>query len=94
MDTRNDFIRLVDADGTEHHLNLATVVDVAFDREGVATIFTTPRSPSTEGGHHTVVSAEAERLRVALARREDWVVAPVAGHLPEFRQSPTRPRPL
>lgn len=94
MDARNDFIRLVDAEGTEHQLNLATVVDIAFDREGVATIFTAPRSPSAEGGRHTVAGAEAEHLRAALARREDWAFAPVAGHLAEFRQSPTRPRPL
>lgn len=94
MDTRNDFISVVDTDGTEHHLNLNTIVDVTFDQEGRATICTSATMPSQHRTRYTVTGEEATRLRAALARREEWATAPVSGHLPEFRQSPTRPRPL
>lgn len=94
MDARNDFVLVVDSDGTEHHRNLATVVEVAFDREGMATICTAPGAPTTHGARYSVVGEAAVGLRAALARREAWATAPVPGNLPEFRQSPTRPRPL
>ncbi len=93
MDARDDFIRVGADDGTERHLNLATVVEVAFDQTGVATIDTLP-VPSRPGGRYTVTGEETARLRAALARREAWATAPVPGHLPEFGQSPARPRPL
>jgi len=94
MDARNDFLCVVDAAGTEHHVNLDTVLEVTFDHEGVATIHTAAPLPARQGARYTVTGAEATRLHAALARREGWARAPVAGQLPEFRQSPTRPRPL
>ncbi len=94
MDTRNDFICVVDADDTEHHLNLNAVIDVTFDREGVATICTVASLPVQPGTRYIVSSEEAIRLRAALARREGWATLPERGRLPEFRQSPERPRPL
>ncbi len=90
----HDFIRVVDADGTERHLNLAAVIAITFDPSGAATIDTTAALPAQREGRYTVTGEEATRLRAALARREEWADAPVPGHLPEFRQSPTRPRPL
>ncbi len=91
---QHDFIRVVDADGTERHLNLAAVIAITFDPSGAATIDTTAALPAQQEGRYTVTGEEATRLRAALARREEWADAPVPGHLPEFRQSPTRPRPL
>jgi len=94
MDTRNDFICVVDADDTEHHLNLNAVVDVTFDREGVATICTVAPLPSQPGTRYSIGGEEATRLHAALTRREGWATRPEQGQLPEFRQSPDRPRPL
>ncbi len=94
MHARNDFLCVVDADGTEHHVNLDTVVEVTFDREGVATIHTAALLPAPQGARYTVTGAEATRLHAALARREGWAMSPERGQLPEFRQSPDRPRPL
>jgi hypothetical protein len=91
---QHDFIRIVDADGTECHLNLAAVIAITFDPSGAATIDTLATLSSRQEGRYTVIGEEAAHVRAALARREEWANAPGSGRLPEFRQSPTRPRPL
>jgi hypothetical protein len=93
-ESQHDFIRVVDADGGERHLNLAAVIAITFDLSGTATIDTIAAPSSLREGRYIVTGEEAARLRAALARREEWADAPKAGRLPEFRQSPTRPRPL
>ena len=65
MDARNDFLRVVDADGTEHHVNLDTVAEVTFDRAGVASLYTAAPLPSQQGARYTVTGEEATRLRAA-----------------------------
>ncbi len=94
MDTRNDFICVIDTNGTEHHFNPGTVLDVTFDREGVATIYTAALLPSQPGTRYIIGGKEAIRLRAALARREGWATIPERGQLPEFRQALDRPRAL
>ena len=49
MDARNDFLYVVDADGTEHHVNLDTVVEVTFDQAGVASLYTAAPLPAQQG---------------------------------------------
>ncbi len=86
MDARNHFLYVVDADGTEHHVNLDTVVEVTFDQAGVASLYTAAPLPAQQGERYTVTGEAATRLRAALVRREGWASAPVAGHLPELRR--------
>jgi hypothetical protein len=70
------------------------VIDVTFDQEGVATICTAALLPTQPGTRYIIIGEEATRLRAALSRREGWATLPERGQLPEFRQSPERPRPL
>ncbi len=71
MDHVNDFIRVKDKDGNEHHINLANVAHISFDKKGGATIVTTAEHGGTTRYFPISDVDEVNQLRAALVRRED-----------------------